>query len=72
MWSRTCTPCPGVWMREPLIYGLLLIVEGEQVSNEWQGQLAWRALRRCILLPPLCQKGLASPIFQRRLRRVPH
>eukprot|EP00983_Pelagomonas_calceolata_P012811 410051-Pelagomonas_calceolata.AAC.1 len=26
MWSRTCTPCPIVWMREPLVYGLMLIV----------------------------------------------
>eukprot|EP00983_Pelagomonas_calceolata_P008707 284129-Pelagomonas_calceolata.AAC.7 len=26
MWSRTCTPYPGVWMREPLLYGLLLIL----------------------------------------------
>eukprot|EP00983_Pelagomonas_calceolata_P001216 41830-Pelagomonas_calceolata.AAC.1 len=26
MWSRTCTPCSGVWMRESLVYGLLLIV----------------------------------------------
>eukprot|EP00983_Pelagomonas_calceolata_P001486 50195-Pelagomonas_calceolata.AAC.4 len=26
MWSGTCTPCLGVWMREPLVYGLLLIV----------------------------------------------
>eukprot|EP00983_Pelagomonas_calceolata_P003039 100602-Pelagomonas_calceolata.AAC.1 len=26
MRSMSCTPCPGVWMREPLIYGLLLVV----------------------------------------------
>eukprot|EP00983_Pelagomonas_calceolata_P048323 1141013-Pelagomonas_calceolata.AAC.4 len=26
----------------------------------------------CILMPPLCQEGPASPIFQRRLRRFPH
>eukprot|EP00967_Tisochrysis_lutea_P103828 scaffold157073_cov24-Tisochrysis_lutea.AAC.1 len=23
-WSRTSTPCPGVWMRVPLVYGLVL------------------------------------------------
>eukprot|EP00983_Pelagomonas_calceolata_P076733 1153550-Pelagomonas_calceolata.AAC.1 len=23
MWSRTCTPCPDVWMRELLVYVLL-------------------------------------------------
>eukprot|EP00983_Pelagomonas_calceolata_P054162 1143597-Pelagomonas_calceolata.AAC.2 len=26
MRSMSCTPCPGVWMREPLVYGLLLVV----------------------------------------------
>eukprot|EP00983_Pelagomonas_calceolata_P029273 917125-Pelagomonas_calceolata.AAC.1 len=35
-------------MREPLVYGPLLIVEGGPAvsfsANEWQKQLAWRAL----------------------------
>eukprot|EP00983_Pelagomonas_calceolata_P095088 1157965-Pelagomonas_calceolata.AAC.2 len=28
--------------------------------------------RHCTSMPPLCQEGLASPIFQRRLHRFPH
>eukprot|EP00983_Pelagomonas_calceolata_P041846 1138229-Pelagomonas_calceolata.AAC.5 len=28
--------------------------------------------RHCKLILPLCQEGLASPVFQRRLRRLSH
>eukprot|EP00983_Pelagomonas_calceolata_P038607 1136852-Pelagomonas_calceolata.AAC.1 len=30
MTSRTC---PGMWMREPLVYSLLLKAQGEQVNR---------------------------------------
>eukprot|EP00967_Tisochrysis_lutea_P052096 scaffold64490_cov17-Tisochrysis_lutea.AAC.1 len=58
MRSRTCNPCPGVSMREALVFGLLLIVYVEQVSNEWQGQFAWRALSCACMHACMSEAGL--------------
>eukprot|EP00983_Pelagomonas_calceolata_P007599 246879-Pelagomonas_calceolata.AAC.2 len=58
MWSRTCTPCPNVWMREPLVYGLLQIVYGELVSNGWQEHLAWRALSYACMHACMREQGM--------------
>eukprot|EP00983_Pelagomonas_calceolata_P023965 754678-Pelagomonas_calceolata.AAC.1 len=65
MWSRTCTPCPGVWMKEPLMYGLLLIVQGEQVAMNGRSSLhgAHSALHTCMREPGMvcCREVLLVP-----------
>eukprot|EP00983_Pelagomonas_calceolata_P058757 1145625-Pelagomonas_calceolata.AAC.7 len=64
MWSRTCTPDLRVWVREPLVHGLVLIAKGEQVNNEWQEQFAWRTLSNACMREHgmvSCRKVLLLP-----------
>eukprot|EP00983_Pelagomonas_calceolata_P063438 1147723-Pelagomonas_calceolata.AAC.4 len=65
MWSRTCTPCPGVWVREPLVCGLLLVTLGEPAaSNECQEQRAVQLLSHACMREQgmaCCRKVLLLP-----------
>eukprot|EP00983_Pelagomonas_calceolata_P101174 1158664-Pelagomonas_calceolata.AAC.8 len=42
------------------------------VNEAWSAGMSVCCPMHCISMPPLCQEGLAAPIFQSRLRRFTH
>eukprot|EP00983_Pelagomonas_calceolata_P072844 1151901-Pelagomonas_calceolata.AAC.2 len=74
--KRSCPPCPGVWMREPLVRSLHGAHSAVHACMLERGMVC---CRKVLLLPQTLHTNATSvlgragfAVFQHSLRRFPH